>query len=229
MWQRDLALDTLHRLTEVSGAAEVPMDPDRINLLAPAVADAVPGSELSNEWSLDDLLDWAVRREVVSSADARLLAEGVLGDARGTWILPRDVSDALIAFTSLNVRESAQLALRQRPHFGAKLDAWHLRERGPLLRGRGEPRMIAVIQFALRLGLPDGRRLQHRLGGSRRFVTEVFAASWVVSAARALAVEEACGCGGYREVLSDGISGVQRSGGSWRDRSSRTPARSRPA
>ncbi len=111
----NLALDTLHRLTEVSGSAEVPMDPDRINLLAPAVADAeaVPGSEVSNEWSLDDLLDWAVRREVVSSADARLLAEvySETPEGRGSF---RDVSDAYRSHAARTGVNPA--ALRQRTH-----------------------------------------------------------------------------------------------------------------
>lgn len=52
--------------------------------------------EVSSEWNLDELLDWAVDREVVSRADARLLADvyAVKPEARGSC---RDVSEAYVS------------------------------------------------------------------------------------------------------------------------------------
>lgn len=69
--------------------------------------------EVSSEWNLDELLDWAVDREVVSRADARLLADvyAVKPEARGSC---RDVSEAYVSHAASS--GVSQAALRQRAH-----------------------------------------------------------------------------------------------------------------
>lgn len=80
----NLALETLHRLTRVPTAAELPVDPSAISGLAEppgsAPARSAPATrersaEPDPDGDLDALLGWAIARRAISLDDAQLLRE----------------------------------------------------------------------------------------------------------------------------------------------------------
>ncbi|MFZ0161044.1 MAG: hypothetical protein WAL50_18595 [Kineosporiaceae bacterium] len=110
----NLAMETLHRLTEAEAHPEVPLDPSQISGLVDGRAERPSAErEVSSGWNLDELLAWAVRRKVVSAADARLLAE-VYGETPGSSGSTRDVGAAYRTHAARTGTSPA--ALRQRTH-----------------------------------------------------------------------------------------------------------------
>lgn len=110
----NLTMDTLNRLTEAVAPKDVPFAPDRIRgLVEEQVDSTVIQPEVSTGWNLDELLEWAVRRNVVSRGEAHLLAEvyAMQPEGRGTL---RDVSAAYLALAARTGSKPA--AIRQRTH-----------------------------------------------------------------------------------------------------------------
>jgi len=115
----NLALDTLARLKAAAGVPEIPLPPAELGQMCGVTGAATCGGPESGgdgidvDVTLDDLLDWAVRRGVLGRSDAELLAEVYTAQPGppGTY---RDVAQAYRTLAEQTGTPAA--TLRQRAH-----------------------------------------------------------------------------------------------------------------